>query len=170
MSSKEGTYHFRKPALHKLLNQKIEEGVGFLSVGDGQKSIDDLIHYDEQKNVYVIFNGQDIYDCQKELGAKLLSRIFYEIEDIFDYVIIDSAPVAACSDTEYLKDFCGSSMMVVREDAARISDINDAVEMLKDGRSEFIGYVMNGFHGRATKRYDRYGYGKYGKYTNNTEE
>ena len=148
---------FRKPALHKLVEKDIQHTKSFHELVKENAPLKSLVQFDKKQHIYVIMNGQSITDCQKSLDVKVLQRWLHEAEQHFDYVIVDSAPISAGTDTEYLKDFLECSLLVVRQDIVDIADINDTIEMLDDGKSEFLGYVLNAFHTSGKHRTGRYG-------------
>lgn len=154
---------FKKPALHKLTEKEIRHQEDVKKLMQEKGSVKKLMQFDKKQNIYLILNDQSIDDCQQFIDPEVLKSWLKEAEELFDFIIIDSAPISAGTDTEYLKDFVQSSILVVRQDEVMTADINDTIEMLKDGRSKFLGYVLNAFDvfNKAT-------IGKYDKYNKDT--
>lgn len=164
-----------KPAVYRILECKLNKNQGLLSFLRGEMNLGELLQYDEKRQIYTIVNRQSVEDAQKYFMSGRMGMLLEAAGKTFDYVILDSAPVSAGTDTEYLQEYADASVLVVRKDRVRISDINDTVEMLKEGNTEFLGYVLNGFDkfdlsGQSGYGYGKYGYGKYGNYSRKTRK
>ena len=154
---------FRKPAIHKLIDYDHEYPANFCDCLQNGDSIKNYIKYDKKQDIYVILNAKKTKYKDKVSYEMAINDKVKEMSELFDYVIVDSAPISAGSDTEYIKDFAHCSVIVVRQDYVDTADINDAVEMLKDGKSEFLGYILNAFNdvrssGKRESRYSKYSY------------
>ena len=84
-----------------------------------------------------------------------------------DYVIIDSPPVSVAADTELILAHVDAVLLVIKQDWAQISEINNFIDVISKNSTEFLGYVLNDFENKnpvGSKQYN-YGYGKhYEKY------
>lgn len=159
-----------KPAIYKLLEYKVGKKQSLLSFLKGEASLNDVAQYDKRKQIFTILNSKGVDDAQKYLTTERLGMFFDAARKAFDYIIVDSAPVSVGTDTEYLQEYVDASVLVVRKDRVRISDINDTAELMKEGQTEFLGYVLNSFDKADLVGSGRYGYGKYGNYGRNAAE
>lgn len=92
----------------------------------------------------------------------------------YDYILLDTPPLSYFSDSQRISDLADASVLIVRQDTVPAPEINDAIDELREGRSEFLGYVLNDMqhllhrseYGYAgSTHYGSYGkYGRYGKY------
>ena len=96
----------------------------------------------------------------------------------FDYIIIDTPPMALMADAEAIADMADMSILVIKQDTTRISAINEAIDTLTNCSADFYGCILNNvmtLQGSLTQshyggyshygRYGRYGnYGRYGRY------
>lgn len=130
----------------------------------GETALNDAVQYDKAMQICTILNDKGIDDAQEYLNTERFERFLAAARKAFDYVILDSSPVSAGTDTEYLQEYADAALLIVRQDRVKISDLNDAVEMMKEGKSKFLGYVLNGFDKSGFGSQGGYGYGKYGKY------
>lgn len=151
---------FAKPALYKVLESKNEKNQKALALLKGEKSIKDVLQYDKETQIYTILNKTSVEDLQKYLCAGRLETLLAEMKEMFDYIIMDTAPVSAGTDTECLWEYTDASVLVIRKDKVRISDLNDIVEQLKESEAGFLGYVLNDFE-KVNGVQDKYGYGNY---------
>ena len=152
---------FIKPALHKIIEKRNELDNSFAESLKSRDRIENFIKYDKKQNIYVMLNNKRIKKNDNINFEKRIQARINEASEEFDFVIIDSAPISVGTDTEYIKDFADCSLVVVRQDIVDIPDINDAIEMLKEGKSEFIGYILNSFDISRAGGRKYYDYGKY---------
>lgn len=163
---------FKKPALYKLLESKTEKDEGLLAFLKGEADPDNIVQYDKEKQIFTMLNSTSENDVQKYFANNRFEAFLNKAKEICDYIILDSAPISTGTDTEYLEEYADASVLVIRKDRVAIADLNDAIEQLKDGKAEFLGYILNGFKEFASSQ-KSYGYGKYdNRYnmTNKTEE
>ena len=99
--------------------------------------------------------------------------------EMFDYVIIDTAPLSVDSTVTNLVTMVDKSIMVVRTDIIAACDINDAILTINEVGGSVAGCVLNNVYPEFTlfnqigadesgySYYKKYGYSKYGKYKYN---
>lgn len=93
-----------------------------------------------------------------ELIQSHTMRLTMQQLQVFDCVIVDSPPMGFFADTAALADMVDASILVVRQDCTPACDLNDAVDTLKNSKSQFLGCVLNDMRGHSLHRYG-YGYG-----------
>ena len=81
----------------------------------------------------------------------------------FDYIVIDCPPTAVSSDAELWLGAADAAVLVVREDWADVRVINDTVDMIWQSGKDFVGFVLNAFHGEGLQVAGAYGYAGYGQ-------
>ena len=157
---------FRKPAQYKLFDLQSEDTSGFLDFLEDRPIRQKVTRYDEKNHLYQVFNQKTVKNAQRLIENGKLEKFLSNGRSIMDYIILDAAPFAAGTDAQRLNELCDASLLVVRQDLAQVSDINDTIEMLQEGSSDYLGYVLNDFDFRpgsgSNYGYGRYGYGYYG--------
>lgn len=161
----------KKPAVHRLLECQVPDDHNVLSYFHGRIKLDDIFLYHKKSGLYVGLNKKGVADSSKYIGGKL-DELLNTCKDYFDYVILDTAPISAGADTEALCEYADASALVIKQDTVTAADLNDSIETLSGGKSEFFGYILNGFDGENTiGRGYGYGYGYgYGNYRKNNKE
>ncbi len=91
------------------------------------------------------------------LQIQRLDDMFVQLRVMYDYIIIDSAPVGMVSDTFSLARLADVTVYVVRADYTRVSDVRFVNDMSKNNRLPRISLVVNG---TRTKKGYGYGYGQ----------
>lgn len=90
-----------------------------------------------------------------------------EAREYFDYIIMDSSPMAYSSDPESLAEYADAAIVVIRQNLASAKMINDAIENLETSGVSVLGGVLNnieriGLFNTAVGAVGGYGYG-YGR-------
>ena len=152
---------FRKPAQYKLFDLQNEEANGFLDFLESRPIQQKITRYDEKNHLYQVFNQKAVKNAQSLIENGNLERFLNNSRMILDYVILDAAPFAVGTDAQRVNELSDASQLVVRQDLAQVSDINDTIEMLREGNSDYLGYVLNDFDFSAGSG-SSYGYGRYG--------
>lgn len=102
------------PTLNKVLNVNREEGVTeFL---EGEKDPEEIIkHVEAHDNLFFISAGTDLPENPSELLAngKVVELLNY-LENIFDYVVIDTSPMVLVTDGYVLTNLCDATLYVIR--------------------------------------------------------
>lgn len=151
-----------KPAIYKLLESRNFSKAGLINYLNGEISLDKVIQYDKKSGIYAILNAKGVGNSRKYLRSGNLRELLNICRKEFDYIILDSSPVSAGTASERLTDCVDASILVVHQDRVWMSDLNDAMETLKNGSAEFFGYVLNEFD-ENSRGHNKYGYG-YGNY------
>lgn len=179
-------FDFRRPALYRIFEQKIDDDKNFSNyfAKDNEKSILDFVVYNKKNKIDMLLATSEIENINRALKRSMLSDIITELKQSYDYIIIDTPPVALVSDVDDVIGASDASLLVVREDEAKAMIINDSIDLLirtekpligailndSLGTSTTYGYAYSGQYGKGYRygygRYGRYGkYGKYGKYS-----
>lgn len=96
------------------------------------------------------------------LGSEKMHQVVEQLKAEFDFVVIDSPPVLRVSDTILLAPLVESMLLVVRQNLAEVKEVRQAIQMVRRGRGNLIGFAMNGTTNLGSG-YDSY-YQNYGNY------
>jgi Mrp family chromosome partitioning ATPase len=113
---------------------------------------------DASENLFIIPSG-DLPNNPSELIMNgKVEELFAYLEDKFDYIIIDTAPVSALSDAYVLSPLCDSTLYIVRHNhtpkaGLQRLDENNTINELKNVKIVFNGVQSRGFGNSS------YGYG-----------
>ncbi|MDF1659586.1 MAG: polysaccharide biosynthesis tyrosine autokinase [Verrucomicrobiales bacterium] len=117
------------------------------------------------KKLYLFPAGTHVPNAAELLGGKRLPRLMERLEDYFDRIVIDSAPLVPVSDSIPLARLAGSVVLVCRMSKTPKGAIMRALRLLRENRTEPVGLVANGLPRPRTK----VGYGYYYSYTGGVE-
>jgi capsular exopolysaccharide synthesis family protein len=146
------------PTIDKILNVNREEGVTeFL---EGEKYPEEIIkHVDSHENLFFISAGGVLPENPSELlsNGKVNELINY-LDNIFDYVIIDTSPMVLVTDGYLLTGLCDATLYIIRHHYTpkmliKRIDENIHINPINNPAIVFNGVKMRGFFK------NNYGYG-----------
>ncbi|MBF1081589.1 MAG: polysaccharide biosynthesis tyrosine autokinase, partial [Prevotellaceae bacterium] len=100
-----------------------------------------------------------------ELVARAsLDLIMEQLRQMYDYIIVDTAPVGLVTDTLAIGRVCDATVYVCRADYTPKESIELVNGLAAEGKLPNISIVINGIDMSKKKNSYYYGYGKYGRY------
>ena len=133
--------------LSEFLNGSSESIIGFVK--------DTSLH----DNLKFIYTG-DIPNNPIELLKKVkLERMFEELENLFDYIIVDTAPVLQLADTYIISKYADMTLFMVRAAFTKKKFLEFALEAQQNGRLKNLGLVVNDVKLNNTLYGNSYSYG-----------
>lgn len=145
----------RKPRIHTVFNQK--RFPGFTDYFFGQATFDEIVRKSEVNNLDFITAGTIPPNPSEILGSTQMESFFEKLKAEYDYIIVDSPPVIAVTDSEILSSMVDGTILVVSANNTEMELMEKAVQLMNHERSSFLGVVLNNFTYRS-------GYGSYYKY------
>ncbi|NSW95309.1 MAG: polysaccharide biosynthesis tyrosine autokinase [Bacteroidales bacterium] len=154
-------FDLRKPKLYSDFSVKGEKGISTYLIG--QHSLDEVIQESGYQNLWVITSGPIPPNPSELAGSEKTKEMFSELKKRFDYIICDSAPIGAVSDTISLAMLADVTIMLVRHRKTVKYILENTLNDAKANGINHISLLLNdisrdkGIYG-YTGRY-RYGYG-----------
>lgn len=149
----------RDPKLAQYLSIKPSPGVTTYLAKE-EISIDDIVQHSSD------IDGLDIYvsgpippNPSELLLSKRTDQFISELRERYDYVIIDSAPIALVSDTFSLAKFSNVLVFVTRANYTKRNFVNYFNQAVKRGQFHNAAVILNDSNPRLSSGYG-YGYGK----------
>ena len=125
----------------------------------GQDELKDIIMHTDYKNLDVMLSGPIPPNPAELIVSQKTSELFKKLKTMYDYIIIDSAPIGSVSDTLSLAAEADTSLLMVRIGRTIKNLFTLTLNDIQDTELHNISLVLNGI--RQSKF--RYGYGnKYG--------
>jgi protein-tyrosine kinase len=107
-------------------------------------------------NLSILTAGRPDRDPMSVLSSDRMRRVLQEASSRFDWVIIDTPPVALLTDAHLLASLVDAVLLVVQAGKTPLAAINRAVEAV--GRERILGVVLNrADHASVYHAYDYYG-------------
>ena len=149
----------RKPGLHVVFGLQNATGLG-----EGLTSVEErrLPVQQVTPRLSVLTAGMPLADPMAGLTSNRMLRVLTEARDAFDWVFIDTPPVAFLSDANLLARMVDAAVLVVKAGATPFDLVQRATDAI--GRDKAIGVVLNRADpGDHTSGYG-YGYGYFNRY------
>lgn len=148
----------RKPKLAKLLGMKSMPGITDYLIGNA--SINEIMKPSAiSSNLTVLAEGSIPPNPAELLMDELMKKLIEELKKSYDYVLIDSPPIAAVTDAKIIGDYANACIYVTRVGTT----LKRFYPMIKDAyetrKLPNMGIVVNGVkHSKMTRYGQHYGY------------
>jgi len=131
----------RKPQLHNIFNIDNSNGLStFLSGNIGLE----IIKPTSIKNLDVITSGPTLHNPPMLLGSTRMKELINVLYPIYDFIIIDSAPILGLSDSIYLSTLVEGVILVVKAGKTHRDALKETKNILQNINTNIIGVVLNG--------------------------
>jgi capsular exopolysaccharide synthesis family protein len=150
----------RLPTLHKALGTAPCPGLTEYLRGEVDEAA--IIQRGPSDNLYFIPAGASTTNPLELIGNGRFLQLMQKMAPLFDWVVLDSAPVLPVSDTGMIAEYCDGVLLVVR---AKDTAFNLVQKAKKDlGEHRVLGVVLNGVEPRDSYGSYYYYSGTYGMY------
>ena len=127
----------------------------------GQCEMEDIIYNTNFTGVDMIFSGPVAPNPSELLGQETFTELLHGLRKKYDYVLIDTPPVAKLIDAAVVAGCCDGAILVIESDLVSRKVAAKAKEQLEISGCRVLGAVLNKVDVRKNKYYSKYGY--YGK-------
>lgn len=139
-----------------------KKGAGLTSYLSGSESDwqSMLVSINEFPNMDILQAGAIPPNPNELLMKPALKQLFTEARELYDIIIIDSAPIGVVSDTFLLSSLADATVYVTRENVTPKNAVSFINDIHADNKLPNMYLVINGVELSKNKgRYGRYGYG-----------
>jgi capsular exopolysaccharide synthesis family protein len=134
-------FDLRKPTLHKFFNIKNDKGITtFL---EEKHSIEEVIFTTEFENLDIIPSGPIPSNPAELLLSKSLPKLFSQLKEKYEYIILDTAPIGIVSETKSLLEYSDLNLLVFRENYTKKEFITSIEKMIEKHNFKNIGLILN---------------------------
>jgi len=149
----------RKPNAHKSFELIRENGIG--EYFDSDSTLKDLVKKTDM-GVDVITAGKKIDNPYVVLESKKLKDLIEEAKEKYDYILIDTPPLTACSDAKTISTLADAVIYNVSVNQVNKKVFVECLEQLKAVNANIIGLnIVKIPSGRLNKDYYYYYYNNY---------
>lgn len=152
----------RKPALHKIFDLQERKYATLIELLRGKASMGEALIQDAAPNLLLLLGRRGTERSTELTGGEDMKLMVEQVQKAVDVVILDTPPMTVSSDAEHIAALADAAILVVRQDAAPVTLINDMLDVLRGSRAKVLGCVLNYF--RSTDLDDHFSYGSSGKY------
>lgn len=133
---------FYKPSLHKVFEIKSDKNLNRYL--DGESSWQEqVITFKNRPHFSLCCAKKNIEKTEEYLSTNKLKQLIDEASFIYDYVILDTAPVFMVNESLYLNEVVDATLLVVKQNTSSIKTINTVLTRLVDVKDNVIGCIYN---------------------------
>jgi len=143
----------RKPTLHKFFS--VDNSIGISTYLNGNHSLKEITRATEFANLDIITSGPITENPSELILSKKLPELIEQLREMYDYIIIDSAPIGIVTDTKTIMKYTDLNLIIVRENYAKKEFISTLEDMIKKYEFKNVGLIINA----SKEKTGEYGYG-----------
>lgn len=151
-------FDLRKGYLHRVFN--LPEAKGLADYLTGVMPLAEIIKPTQNANLDVITSGYILPNPSELLMSVDHKIALNELNERYDYIIIDTPPVLSVTDAAIIGQYAGTTLLVAKYAVSTIKEIELAAQRLAGSRIRIQGVILNGVE---TQRLPHYGYYPYAK-------
>ncbi|MCE1189142.1 MAG: polysaccharide biosynthesis tyrosine autokinase [Ignavibacteria bacterium] len=145
----------RKPRIHSFF--KTNRYPGLVDYLFDQVPFDDIVRTSEIPDLYYITAGTIPPNPSEILESQKMKDFINSLRDKYDYILLDSPPIIAVTDSEILARVADATALVVSANTTEVELLMRSLEIIRQDNINFIGTILNNFVYRSS-------YGSYYKY------
>jgi len=131
----------RKPKIHNVFGS--ENSIG-LSSFLARQVVRDMIKTSPIPHLSVITSGPLPPNPSELLGSQRMKEFLNIVNEKFDIVIFDTAPLVTVTDTTILSNVVDGTVMVIRSGKTTFEVAKRGAKLLRDINAKILGVVLNG--------------------------
>lgn len=154
----------RKPRIHRIFGINNDNGISNFLIG--QAKFENIIFQTEVENLWYAPSGLVPPNPAELIDSPEMKEFIIEAKKHFDFIIIDTPPVALVTDALLVSSFSDLYIFVVRQRYSSKSTLELVEELRKNGNIKNLGIVINdisltGYYGYGLRYGYSAGYGYY---------
>jgi len=131
----------RRPRVHEFFELPARDG--FADALLGERNIIETVKDTRFENLKVVTCGKRVASPTGLLQADRIANIISELKFYYDTVILDSPPVLPVSDAAQIASETDGVIFVVMAGVTQRDVVKRAVDILRDGRIQVLGTLVN---------------------------
>jgi capsular exopolysaccharide synthesis family protein len=132
----------RAPSAHDLF--QVPGAPGLCEVLNGESNLESVIHPTAIPGLSVLAAGAWDLDVRQSLAGTRWRETRRELESAFDFVVVDSGPVLAVSDSLLMARDVDGVLLSALLDVSRVSSVEETRDRLRAVGANLLGVVING--------------------------
>jgi capsular exopolysaccharide family len=150
----------RRPELHKIFNTKNTAGVSSIIIG--KNTVEESVLSTSIQGLWLLPAGPPPPNPAELLEAKKVEQMLIRLKKEYDYIILDTSPIALVSDSLSLAQYVDMTIYVIRQNYSKKEVVDIANQMRINDRLPNMGLLINDIESSRSMGYNYY----YG-YSNN---
>jgi succinoglycan biosynthesis transport protein ExoP len=150
----------RNPALSRTIAPDAD--MGLIEVLAGKASLDEVVWTDPVTNLEFLPSAMEsrILHTSEILASQAVKKLFDQLRQIYDYIVVDLSPLAPVVDVRATANFIDSYIFVIEWGRTKIDVVQHALNVARGVHDNLLGVVLNKADINVLSRYESYR-GKY---------
>lgn len=133
-------------------NADVQKPAGLSEVLSRQAELDSCIYQTQYDGLDILFAGKYPPNPVELLSAKPFETVLEDCRKRYDYVIIDTPPLARVIDAAVVAPLCDGTILLISDGKVRIGTAQEVLNQLKMSGGKVLGVVKNNT-GKQRKAY-----------------
>lgn len=148
----------RKPTIHKKFSIRNNRGLTDILV-----TKEDYTDYKQKiyDRLDIITSGRIPSNPSEILGSNSMKQLLQIVENDYDYILIDSAPISAVTDSLIISSYVDGVIIVIEAGKTPIEIVKNSVEKLRNVSANIIGTILNNVEINSRNNMYYYSYSRY---------
>jgi tyrosine-protein kinase Etk/Wzc len=134
-------FDLRRPALFKDFSLKNEKGITSYLIKNAE--IKDIIQKTQIENLDLISAGPIPPNPVELMASERIKQFFDEIRKLYDYIIIDSSPIGAVTDTFLLFNFADINIFTIRHNYSLKDAVKGNLKSIENKKISNVSILVN---------------------------
>jgi len=131
----------RRARCHRVL--AVDNHLGLTEVLTGSREMVETIRATEIENLYFLGAGSVPPNPTELLNSSRMAQVMAQLRELYEYIVIDSAPVLPVSDSMVLSKLTDGVVLVANGSATPRQQVKNACARLEYARAKILGVVLN---------------------------
>ncbi|KQL17969.1 capsular biosynthesis protein [Cytobacillus solani] len=144
----------RKPSIHYAF--RVSNIDGLTNVLTKEVELDSAIKQTDIHNLSLLTSGAKPPNPSEILSSNSMETLMGKLKEMFDFVIYDTPPALAVTDSQVLANKCDGVILVVASGKTNRELALKSLDVLKQARAHILGAVVNGIELSKKEYYREY--------------
>ncbi len=155
----------RRPRLHAILETDNSRGLSTILASKlNEVEMLSMIEQHEKSGLYVLPSGPIPPNPAELTGSEQMRRLIHILSNSFDYIVIDSPPIASFTDGVLIAAMVDGVLLVVHGGHSARGVVRRSRQVLQEVGAKIFGVVLNNVHLSTKDYYYKYYYNNYKYY------
>ncbi|MBA4372840.1 MAG: hypothetical protein C0402_08235 [Thermodesulfovibrio sp.] len=140
----------RKPRIHKIFGLDNSSGLSTYLAGASEL---DIVPAGLVKGLSILTSGPIPPNPSELLGSAKMSELLKMLDERFDIIIWDSAPIMTVTDSLILSKILSGTILVAKAGSSTFDGLGRGLKAMHDIEAHFLGIIINGLDIRKSDYY-----------------
>ena len=132
-----------KPALYKIMNARIRRGKAIDELVTSRADMSEIPVHDSIPTLSLLLGKTEIPNSTEIIGSGLMKDFLDRAREYFDYIVIDTPPMALAKDAECFAEIADCTLLVIKQGGARAKRINECIDSISQSGTDLPGCIFN---------------------------